>query len=120
MEPIATAYQMILSGKVTPIAFSGPTRSPNLPNVPTLSETVPGLSMMSWHGIWAPAATPAPIVDRLNVLFVEASKDPEVSKKIRELQSEPLGASREEMAAMIARDSQIYGRIVKAKNIRVD
>ena len=120
MEPIATAYQMITSGKVTAIAFSGPTRSPNLPNVPTLAESVPGLTMMSWHGIWAPAATPPAILTRLNTLFVEASKEPEVSRKIRELQSEPLGLSRDEMAAMIARDAQIYSRIVKAKNIHVD
>ena len=120
MEPIATAYAMITAGKVRALAFSGPTRSPNLPDVPTLSEIVPGLAMMSWHGIWAPAATPPAIVEQLNAAFVEASKDAEVVRRIRELQSEPLGVSRSEMAAMIRRDAEIYGRIVKAKNIRLD
>lgn len=120
MEPIATGFQMIASGRVQALAYSGPTRFPALPDVPTLAETVPGLSMTSWHGIWAPSATPARVVDRLHNVLVEASKDAEVSKKIRELHSEPLGVSRSEMSAMIQRDAEIYGRIVKAKNIRVD
>jgi tripartite-type tricarboxylate transporter receptor subunit TctC len=120
MEPIATGYPMITSGKVRALAFSGPARAPNLPDVPTLSEIVPGLVMTSWHGIWAPASTPNAIVDRLNAVFVEASKDPEVARRIRELQSEPLGLSRAEMQDMVRRDAEIYGRLVKARNIRID
>jgi tripartite-type tricarboxylate transporter receptor subunit TctC len=120
MEPIATGYQLITSGRAQAIAYSGPTRHPALPDVPTFSESVPGLSMMSWHGIWAPAATPAAIVTRLNAVLVEASRDPELSKKIRDLNSEPLGLTRAEMSAMVKRDADIYSRIVKAKNIRVE
>ena len=120
MEPIATAFPLISGGKVQALAYSGPARFAALPNVPTLSELVPGLTMMSWHGIWAASATPSPIVDRVNAVFVEGSKDPELQKKIRDLNSEPLGVSRAEMAAMMSRDSDIYGRIVKAKNIKVD
>ncbi|MES2483838.1 MAG: tripartite tricarboxylate transporter substrate binding protein [Pseudomonadota bacterium] len=120
MEPIATAFPLISGGKVQALAYSGPTRFPALPNVPTLTETVPGLTMMSWHGIWTSSATPAAIVDKMNAVFVEGSKDADVQRKIRELNSEPLGVSRAEMASMISRDAGIYGRIVKAKNIRVD
>jgi tripartite-type tricarboxylate transporter receptor subunit TctC len=120
MEPIATAFPLISSGKVQALAYSGPARFAALPNVPTLAETVPGLSMMSWHGIWTSAATPAAIVERMNAVFVEGSKDADVSKRIRDLNSEPLGASRAEMASMIRRDADIYSRIVKAKNITVD
>jgi tripartite-type tricarboxylate transporter receptor subunit TctC len=120
MEPIATGYQLITSGRAQAIAYSGSTRHPALPDVPTFSESVPGLSMMSWHGIWAPSATPAAIVTRLNAVLVEASRDPELSKKIRDLNSEPLGLTRAEMSAMVKRDADIYSRIVKAKNIRVE
>ncbi|QBK04221.1 tripartite tricarboxylate transporter substrate binding protein [Hylemonella gracilis] len=120
MEPIATGFPLISSGKAVALAYSGPTRFAALPNVPTLAEVVPGLSMMSWHGIWAPSATPAAIVNRINAVFVEASRDPELSRRIRELNSEPLGLSRAEMAEAIQRDAGIYSRIVKAKNIRVD
>lgn len=120
MEPIATGFPLISSGKAVALAYSGPTRFAALPNVPTLAEVAPGLSMMSWHGIWAPSATPAAIVNRVNAVFVEASRDPELSRRIRELNSEPLGLSRAEMAEAIQRDAGIYSRIVKAKNIRVD
>lgn len=120
MEPIATAFPQISTGKVKALAYSGPARFPALPDVPTLAETVPGLTIMSWHGIWAPAATPAAVLNRINAVFVEASKDADVSKRIRDLNSEPLGVSRAEMANMVRRDADIYSRIVKAKNIKVD
>jgi tripartite-type tricarboxylate transporter receptor subunit TctC len=120
LEPVATAYPMIVGGRVKPLAYSGAQRHPAMPNVPTFAETVPGLSMMSWHGIWAPAATPPAAVDRLHATLLAASQDPEVQRRIKELNSEPLGVSRAEMGEMVRRDSEIYSRIVKAKNIRVD
>ncbi len=120
MEPIATGYPQISGGRVRALAYSGETRHPAMPDVPTLSEVVPGLTMMSWHGLWAASATPAPIVTRFNALMVQASKDPELAKRIRDLNSEPLGLTQAEMVAMVQRDADIYSRIVKAKNIRVD
>ncbi|MET0311119.1 MAG: tripartite tricarboxylate transporter substrate binding protein [Burkholderiaceae bacterium] len=120
MEPIATGYPLISSGRVKALAYSGEARHPAMPDVPTLSEVVPGLTMMSWHGIWAPAATPPAIVGRMNALMVEASRDPDLQKRIRDLNSEPLGLSQAEMVALVQRDSDIYSRIVKAKNIKVD
>jgi tripartite-type tricarboxylate transporter receptor subunit TctC len=120
LEPMASAYPLIASGKVKALAYSGPARHPAMPNVATFAEQVPQLSMMSWHGLWAPAATPPALVERLHATFLAASQDPEMRKRITDLNSEPLGASREEMAAMVRRDSDIYGRIVKARNIRLD
>jgi tripartite-type tricarboxylate transporter receptor subunit TctC len=120
LEPVATAYPLIVAGRVKALAYSGPQRHPAMPDVPTFAETVPGLSMMSWHGIWAPAATPPAVLDRLNATLVAASRDPEVQRRIKELNSEPLTASRAETAGMIRRDAEIYSRIVKAKSIRVD
>ncbi len=120
MEPIATGYQLISSNRVQALAYSGSSRHPSMPDVPTLSEVVPGLVMTSWHGMWAPAATPVAVQQRFNALMIEASKDPDLVKRIRELNSEPLGLTQAEMAAALRRDAEIYSRIVKAKNIRVD
>lgn len=120
LEPVATGFQMIESQRVKAVAYSGPQRHPAMPNVPTFAELVPGLSMMSWHGIWAPAATPAAVVERLHATLLAASKDPEMQRRIKELNSEPLSATRAEIGEMVRRDSEIYGRIVKARNIRVD
>ena len=120
MEPIATASPLIASGRAKALAYSDTTRHPSIPDVPTLSEVVPGLSVTSWHGIWAASATPAAVLTRFNSVMVEAANDPDMQKRIRALNVEPLGVSRAEMASMVRRDADIFGRIVKAKNITLD
>lgn len=120
MEPIATAYPLISGGRAKALAYSGSSRHPSLPDVPTLSEVVPGLSVMSWHGIWAPAATPANVLTRFNAVMVEASKDADMQKRIKDLNVEPMGSTRAEMDMLVRRDAEIFSKIIKAKNIRVD
>ena len=73
------------------------------------------------HG-WTTTGSPSPEGLRKPglPLLVEASKDPDLSRRIKELHSEPLGVPRTEMAAMVRRDAEIYSRVVKAHNIKVD
>jgi tripartite-type tricarboxylate transporter receptor subunit TctC len=120
MEPIATGVPMITSGRAKAIAYSGATRHPSLPNVPTFAESVPNLSVMSWHGIWAPTSTPASIVTRFHTAMIEASRDPSLLAKIKELNVEPLGLSRDDMAALVRKDAAVFSRIAKAQNITLD
>jgi tripartite-type tricarboxylate transporter receptor subunit TctC len=120
MEPIATGVPMITSGRAKAIAYSGATRHPSLPNVPTLAESIPNLTVMSWHGIWAPASMPANIVTRFHNAMLEASRDPSILAKIKELNVEPLGLSRDEMASLVRKDATVFSRIAKAQNITLD
>jgi tripartite-type tricarboxylate transporter receptor subunit TctC len=120
MEPIATGVPMITSGRAKAIAYSGATRHPSLPNVPTLAESIPNLTVMSWHGIWAPASMPANIVTRFHNAMLEASRDPGILAKIKELNVEPLGLSRDEMASLVRKDATVFSRIAKAQNITLD
>jgi tripartite-type tricarboxylate transporter receptor subunit TctC len=120
LSPIATAFPMIAAGRVRALAYSGPARNQNLPDVPTLAEAAPGVSMMSWHGFWAPAGASTALLERFNALFLDANRDPDLTRRIRDLNAEPIGVSRSEMAGMIQRDAEIYGRIVQARNIRLD
>ncbi len=120
MEPIATGVPMITSGRAKAIAYSGATRHPSLPNVPTFAESIPNLTVMSWHGIWAPASMPANIVTRFHNAMLEASRDPGILAKIKELNVEPLGLSREEMATLLRKDAAVFSRIAKAQNITLD
>jgi tripartite-type tricarboxylate transporter receptor subunit TctC len=120
IEPIATAYPFISSGRVKALAYTGANRHPALPDVPTFAESVPGVSLTAWHGIWAPAKTAAGIVGRFNAEMVKASQDPQIQKNIRALNCEPLGASPAQMQAMLDRDAAIFSRIVKSKNIQLD
>ena len=120
MEPVSTAFPLIAGGRAKALGYSGVSRHPSLLNVPTLAETIPGLSVMSWHGIWAPSAAPAGVLSRLNAVMVEASKDPDMQKRIKDLNVEPLGVARSEMASMVSRDAEVFSRIVKSRNITVD
>jgi tripartite-type tricarboxylate transporter receptor subunit TctC len=120
MEPIATGVPMITSGRAKAIAYSGATRHPSLPNVPTLAESIPNLTVMSWHGIWAPASMPANIVTRFHNAMLEASRDPGILAKIKELNVEPLGLSRDEMTSLVRKDATVFSRIAKAQNITLD
>lgn len=120
LEPVATAYPLIAAGRVKALAYSGSERHPAMPTVPTFAEALPQLSMMSWHGMWAPSATPPAVLERLHGAFLAAAQDPDVQRRIKELNAEPLGVSRSEMSALVQRDADIYSRIVRAKNIRVD
>lgn len=120
MEPISTAVPMIAGGRAKALAYSGATRHPSLPDVPTFAEIYPGLTVMSWHGIWAPSGVPTPIVNRLHAAFVEVTRDPEMQKRIKDLNVEPLGISRSEMSALVRRDAEIFSKIAKAKNITLD
>jgi tripartite-type tricarboxylate transporter receptor subunit TctC len=120
MEPISTGMPMITSGRAKAIAYSGPTRHPSMPNVPTFAESIPNLSVMSWHGIWAPTSTPANIVTRFHAAMLEASRDPGMLAKIKELNVEPLSLSRDEMASLVRSDAAVFSRVAKAQNITLD
>ena len=120
VEPAASAIPMINSGKVRAIAYSGPRRHAQLPNVPTISETYPAVAVVGWHGIWAPAGVPGEVVQKLNAEVTRITQTPEVQKLIAEMGSEPMSATVEAMATMVRQEKQLWGDLVKAKKITVD
>ena len=120
VEPIATAYAFIQSGKVKAIAYTGAKRHASLPNLPTIAETYPGVVAVGWHGIWAPAGTPKETIDRLNQEINLATRSADLNKRITDLNCEPLTTSPAEMAAAVRRDSDVWGRVIREKGIRLD
>lgn len=120
IEPAATAVNFTKSGKVRAVAFTGPKRHSALPDVPTFSESFPGLELTAFHGIWAPSATPRAIVQRLNRELAAISRLPEVQKKVRELNCEPMEATTDEMASMIKRDADTWSQLIRSKSIKLD
>jgi tripartite-type tricarboxylate transporter receptor subunit TctC len=77
-DSVPTMAQMIKSGMVRALGTTGATRSPVLPNVPTIAETVPGFQMAPWIGFMAPKATSPAIVERLNRTITEILRRPEI------------------------------------------
>ncbi|MFC5478199.1 Bug family tripartite tricarboxylate transporter substrate binding protein [Massilia suwonensis] len=111
----------VRAGKLRPIAVTTPTRSPALPDVPTIAESgVPGYSATSWFGILAPAGTPAPVIAKLNASILKALADPEVKKKLAEQGAEPHGEKPEQFAEFIRSETAKWGQTVKVSGATAD
>jgi tripartite-type tricarboxylate transporter receptor subunit TctC len=111
----------IKAGKLRALAVSGSTRSPQLPEVPTLAEAgVPGYSAYVWLGLLAPKGTPAAIVERLHRELKAALGAPEVRSHFSEAGIEPVGSSPAEMDAWFRDERDRWARIVKETGARID
>jgi tripartite-type tricarboxylate transporter receptor subunit TctC len=91
-----------------------------LPDVPTFAEL--GFKGMAtpWLGIFAPAGTPAPIVQRLNAEFLKALKDPQVRERLEQLAFEPVGSSPEEFAKFLDEELASNGKLIRELGIKPD
>jgi tripartite-type tricarboxylate transporter receptor subunit TctC len=105
-------------GNLRLLAQSGDTRSPSLPEVPTLQEAgFQGLVIESWYGAFVPLGTPAPIVTRLNVEIDKALADAATRRSLLETATEAVGGSAEQLARVAQRDSEKYARLVEELKI---
>lgn len=120
LDNLATSAANIRSGKVLPLAVTTARRSPLLPDVPAMAETLPGLEIDTWWGLIAPAGTPAPVVARLNSAFMAALDAPDVKTRFAGLMAEPVATSPEQFAALIRREHARYEGVVKASGAKVD
>ncbi|MGH8703667.1 MAG: tripartite tricarboxylate transporter substrate binding protein [Burkholderiales bacterium] len=110
----------IRAGRLRGIAVTTGQRTPALPDLPAISELVPGYSADFWFGMWAPAGTPKEIVSRLNQALVRILKQPDVQERLRADSMDPVHSTPEEFARVIARDIAMWSKVVKAGNIKVN
>lgn len=112
------AIPQIKAGKVRALAVTGDSRSPQLPDVPSMAEAgFPGVNTRLWSGFFAPAKTPPAIVKKLEAAFREAIKDPKVNKRLQEMAVSPGATSSEEFRAMIDKDIEGYRKVIKAAKL---
>ena len=120
-DNMPSAIQHVRSGKLRPIAVTTAKRSPELPDIPTIAEAgVPGYEAMSWFGLFAPAATPKPVLDRLNAALVKVLNQPDVKKKIAEQGGDVVAETPEQFAAFIKAETAKWGKVVKDSGATVD
>ena len=111
----------IKSGRLRPLAVTGLTRSPVLPDVPTLAETaLPGFNSSSWIGLLAPAGTPQAIIDKIAADVSEALKAQDLRQQFIDQGALPVGSTPKEFQALIDNDRRRYAKIINEKNITVD
>lgn len=114
MPPIPSVVGMIKSGQLRAIAVTSKTRSPLLPNVPTINEAgLSGFASEQLVGLLVPSATPKPVIDKLSKTLNEALADPNVKSKIIEVGADPESTTPEQYAKLIADDQQKWGKIVR-------
>ncbi|GAA5232256.1 tripartite tricarboxylate transporter substrate binding protein [Verticiella sediminum] len=118
-----SALPFIQSGQVTALAVTSAHRSPSLPNVPTLSESVSGLEGYeagTWQVLMAPKGTPAAVLDKLNNALQEALKDPEVQKSLKFQAAEPMGLDRAECRAFVGKEFDRWSATIGELGIKPD
>lgn len=108
-----TAQQHVLTGKLRALAIGSEKRNPLLPNVPTVSESLPGFLAVTWHGMVAPPKTPPAIANALSAAVAEALKEPDVAKRLLELSIEPVGSNPAELAEFLKQESGRWGNVIR-------
>jgi len=117
--PLAPALPLIQSGKVRPLAVTTKARLADLPDVPTLAETVlPGFDIVTWYGMWVPKDTPEPIVAKLNQAMIEASRSPKVVEALKSQGTLPSQLSYQEAEAFNLAESQRWIKVMKDAGIQ--
>jgi tripartite-type tricarboxylate transporter receptor subunit TctC len=120
-DTVAVQTPHIQAGKLRGLVVTDSKRASSLPDVPTAAEAgVPGLISTSWFGIVVPAATPAPIVQRLQREIAALTASAPVREQFTKLGLEPLGGTPEQFARQIATDIDKWGAVVRTANIRAE
>src|SRR4030095_1984760 len=117
-EPLPASIQHIKSGKLRALAVTTAARSEALPEVPTVSEFVPGYEASGWNGVCAPRNTPAEIVDRLNKAINAPLAEPRVKPRFADVGSTPLAGSPADFGKLIAEETEKWGKVIRAGNIK--
>jgi tripartite-type tricarboxylate transporter receptor subunit TctC len=116
-----SVIQLIRSGKLKALAVSSRKPSPVLPDVPTIDRFYPGYEVTIWQGLFAPAGTPQPIIDRLHTEVNAVLAQADVAQRLIAAGSgEPAIMSNEEFSAMIRRDSEQLGHLIRQIGLKVD
>ena len=117
----ASVLPYIKAGRLRARAVTTPQRSAALPELPTVSESgVPGFEATTWHGVVVPAATPYPVIARLNEEINRALSDPQLRERLNGLGAEVAGGTPQDFAGYIAREIPKWTKVVKDSGARAD
>lgn len=117
-DNLPTSLEYIRAGKVRALAVTTATRSEVLPDLPTVSEFVPGYEVSSWFGIGVPRHTPAEIINTLNAEINAGLTDPKLKAQLTEMGSTPRAGSPAEFGQLIAEETRKWGQVIRAANIK--
>ncbi|MBI5263439.1 MAG: tripartite tricarboxylate transporter substrate binding protein [Bradyrhizobium sp.] len=114
------SLEFIRAGKLRALAVTTATRSPALPDVPTIAETVPGYEVTAWAGIGAPKGTPSEIIHKLNDHINAGLASPGIKARYADLGLTPLVLSPSDFGKFVADDTQRWAKVIRAANIKLE
>jgi tripartite-type tricarboxylate transporter receptor subunit TctC len=117
---IASSIEYIRAGKLRALAVTSTIRSETLPDVPSLSEFLPGFEAMSWFGIGAPRSTPAEIIDKLNKEINAALGDPRMKARFADIGGVVLPGSPADFGKLIGDETEKWAKVIRAANIKAE
>jgi tripartite-type tricarboxylate transporter receptor subunit TctC len=117
---MASSIEYIRAGKLCALAVTTATRSELLQDIPTMSEFLPGYEASTWSGVGAPKATPAEIVEKLNKEINADLADPKLKARLADLGSTPLVGSPADFGKLIADETEKWGNVIRALNIKAE
>ncbi len=118
VSPTPTAIEYIRAGKLRALAVTTAARSEALPDIPTVAEFVPGYEASAWQGIGAPKNTPAEIIDKLNKEINAGLADPKIKARLADLDGTVLVGSPADFGKLIAEETEKWGKVIRAANIK--
>jgi len=120
-ETTSALTPYLKSGKIRALATTGSKRAEGLPDLPTMKESgFPEFEVTNWYGVFAPAGTPKPLIERLNGELTKVLSDPDIRGKLAALGSESVHGSSDELREFITREIPFWEATVKRSNARVD
>lgn len=117
---IPASIALVKAGKLKALGVTSAKRTPLVPDLPTIAETVPGYEFIGWYGLVAPAKTPPHIIAKLNAEVVKALKTPEFQERLSALGAEPIGTSAQELGTFTREQIAKMGKAVKQSGARPD
>jgi tripartite-type tricarboxylate transporter receptor subunit TctC len=118
--PITNVIEYMRDARLRPLAVTTATRVEFLPDVPAMSEFLPGYDATGWNGIGAPRGTPSAIIDKLNNEINAIVRDPAMKERLFSLGVEPLSMTPAEFEKRIADDTEKWAKVIKFANIKAE
>ena len=113
-----TALPHIRSGRLQGLAVTDSKRADFAPDMPTVSEVIPSFRVLAWQGIFAPANTPQPILDKLSTQIQSIMRQPEVVSRLKDLGADSVGSSREDFTRFVAAEIALWNEVIQANGIK--
>jgi tripartite-type tricarboxylate transporter receptor subunit TctC len=117
---LPSAIEFIRTGKLHGLAVTTPMRSEALPDLPAVGEFVPGYDVSAWYGVGTPKGTPAEVIDKLNKEINAGLADPKLRARIADFGGTPFALSPTDFGKFIADETEKWGKVIRAANIKLD